>query len=115
MRLCYAIIESVRIAVRFPMLAYLRDLNLGLARSLHGTLHGVAPIQTEEAAEGKEEKKKKGSYEERGKKMGRGGGRSQWGAMREQFEERMERVRRAGRGKGRWRKTALDNGKEEDE
>ena len=35
MRLC-AIIESVRIAVRFPMLAYFRNLNLGLARSLHG-------------------------------------------------------------------------------
>jgi len=40
--------ESPPTAVRFPKVADFRDLNLGLAMSLHGTLNGVASIQTDE-------------------------------------------------------------------
>lgn len=42
----------MRYAVRFPKVADLRDLNLGLAWSVHGDLNSVSPIQTGSDVEG---------------------------------------------------------------
>lgn len=49
MYLC--VLGSVRIVVLFLMLAYLGDLNLGLAQSVHGETKWLVPIQIDNDAE----------------------------------------------------------------